>query len=222
MSEFLTMPTRENVLKACAFFVNDKNNPDPSLIELFNRYPKNTDFAHVLLKVVTLNALYSTLIRVNSQYSPTDRKYAPTVYDVARHIVELKIDAALSGADEAQSPGLRMSKWPAGIITITLLRRSIAASTGPNPTQFSILARKNIFGSSEIRAGFVDFSSRRCGTTRSLRELSTKCGISTASRISPTNRSTHFFTLKGGSCSQPNRRPKRRTNAQPNPPRPAP
>ena len=101
MSEFLTMPTGEEVLKACAFFVNDKKNPDPSLIELFARYPKNTDFAHVLLKVVTLNTLYSTLIRVNSQYSPTDRKYAPTVYDVARHIVELKIDAALSDADDA-------------------------------------------------------------------------------------------------------------------------
>ena len=87
MSEFLTMPTVENVLRACAFFGNDKNNPDPSLIELFTRYPKNTDFVHVLLKVVTLNTLYSTMIRVYSDH--------PTVYDVARHIVDLKIDSDL-------------------------------------------------------------------------------------------------------------------------------
>jgi hypothetical protein len=77
----------EDVLKACAFFGTDKNNPDPSLIELFTRYPKNTDFAHVLLKVVTLNTLYSTMIRVYSDH--------PTVYDVARHIVDQKIDSAL-------------------------------------------------------------------------------------------------------------------------------
>jgi hypothetical protein len=87
MSEFLTMPTVENVLKACAFFGNDKNDPDPALIELFTKYPKNDNFDHVLLKVVTLNTLYSLRIRVYSDH--------PTVYDVARHIVGQKIDSDL-------------------------------------------------------------------------------------------------------------------------------
>jgi len=95
----LTLPSADGVKKAC-----DNSNPDmidPALFKLFKQYPENTDLSQVLLKVVTLNSLYSTLIRVNSQYLPADLKYAPTVYDVARHIVELNIDEALSRDDEA-------------------------------------------------------------------------------------------------------------------------
>jgi len=77
------------------------NESDPALFKLFAQYPENTNPSQVLLKVVTLNSLYSTLIRVNSQYLPTDLKYAPTAYDVARHIVKLKIDVELSRGDEA-------------------------------------------------------------------------------------------------------------------------
>jgi hypothetical protein len=101
MNTTFTMPSADAVRAACKHFADDSNDPDAALFDLFARYPDNTNQAHVLLKVVTLNSLYSLLIRVNSQYLPTDRKYAPTVYDVARHIVELKIDAALSRADEA-------------------------------------------------------------------------------------------------------------------------
>jgi hypothetical protein len=46
----------------------------------------------VLLKVVMLNATYSTMIRAYSTE-------APTFYDVARHIVSLKIDQALGEGD---------------------------------------------------------------------------------------------------------------------------
>jgi hypothetical protein len=87
MSKAFTEPTVENVKSACAIFDTWKDNPDPALTELFTRYPKNTDFVHVMLKVVTLNTLYSTMIRVYSDH--------PTVYDVARHIVDLNIDTEL-------------------------------------------------------------------------------------------------------------------------------
>lgn len=97
MSEPWTEPTAENVKKACKQFVNEFNEPDSALFELFARYPKNTDHKHVLLKVVALNALYSTMIRVYSTITPT-------VYEVANHIVAIgdEIDSGL----EAGSPGL--------------------------------------------------------------------------------------------------------------------
>ncbi len=104
MNVIVTAPSADEVRKACAKSnpdIPDMNDPDPALFKLFTQYPENTNPSQVLLKVVTLNSLYSLLIRVNSQYSPTDPKYAPTVYDVARHIVEIKIDEVLSRADEA-------------------------------------------------------------------------------------------------------------------------
>ncbi|MGO9318902.1 MAG: hypothetical protein ACLPXT_15220 [Terracidiphilus sp.] len=87
MSEVVTHPTVKDIKDACKVFAGDKNEPDPALIDLFTHYPKNTDFVHVLLKVVTLNTLYSTMIRVYSEH--------PTVYDVARHIIDQKIDTDL-------------------------------------------------------------------------------------------------------------------------------
>ncbi len=100
-NETLTLPSAENVKRACAEFNADINIPDPALFELFTHFPKNTELDHVLLKVVALNFLYSTRIRANTIYSQTDEKYAPTVYDVARHIVDQNIDEALSRGDEA-------------------------------------------------------------------------------------------------------------------------
>jgi hypothetical protein len=94
MSELFTEPTKENVEIARAEFDVWKDNPDPALTELFNRYPENTDPAHVLLKVVALNACYATQIRVTSNLTPT-------VYDVARHVVGLNIDTNLDqGAED--------------------------------------------------------------------------------------------------------------------------
>ncbi len=93
MNEILTAPTADDVKKAIDEFNGWNDEPDPALNLLFSQYPKNTDFDHVLLKVVALNALYSTMIRVNS-------KITPTVYDVARHIVGLNIDAVLDEGSE--------------------------------------------------------------------------------------------------------------------------
>jgi hypothetical protein len=56
--------------------------------ELFRQYPRNTDPAHVLLKVTTLNDLYSTQI-------PRYSERIPTLWQVVDHIVSLKIDPAL-------------------------------------------------------------------------------------------------------------------------------
>jgi len=107
MSKQWTEPTAEDVRNACKIFTGDINDPDPALFELFSKYPRNTDLKHVLLKVVTLNVLYSTMIRVYS-------KITPTIYDVAHHIVEIgeEIDSGL----EAGSPDivLKISKLKKG------------------------------------------------------------------------------------------------------------
>jgi hypothetical protein len=94
MNEVITNPTAKDIDDACKKFAGDINEPDPALNLLFDKYPKNIDFDHVLLKVVALNALYSTMIRVNS-------KLTPTVYDVARHIVDRNIDADLDEGSES-------------------------------------------------------------------------------------------------------------------------
>jgi hypothetical protein len=87
MNEVVTVPTARNIEDACKTFANDINEPDPALNLLFTQYPTNTDFNHVLLKVVALNTLYSLMIRAYGDH--------PTVYDVARHIVGQKIDSDL-------------------------------------------------------------------------------------------------------------------------------
>ncbi len=88
MSGSWVEPTPENVRSACKEFDSWDDNPDPSLRKLFSHFPANVEFSDVLLKVAALNATYSTQIRAVS-----DR--TPTIYDVARHIVSLKIDEAL-------------------------------------------------------------------------------------------------------------------------------
>lgn len=94
MERILTAPTAGDVRKAINEFSGWDDEPDPALNLLFADHPKNTNLDHVLLKVVALNSLYSTMIRVNS-------KLTPTVYDVARHIVDLNIDAILDEGSES-------------------------------------------------------------------------------------------------------------------------
>ena len=91
MNEIFTEPTVDNVNQACKQFDAWKDNPDPALTELFAQCPKNSA-AHsnqVMLKVVALNAFYSTQIPIYSNR-------VPTVYEVVRHIVDLDIDAELA------------------------------------------------------------------------------------------------------------------------------
>src|ERR1700683_3664825 len=79
------LPTEERVRAACREY--DGDIAERALRELFTQYPRNSDRAHVLLKVVALNRLYSAGILA--------------VYDVANHICQQEIDAALSnGAPE--------------------------------------------------------------------------------------------------------------------------
>lgn len=100
-NEKLTLPSPESVEVAWEKFNSGMIQPDPTLFKLFEQYPMNTDPSEVLLKVVALNSLYSTLIRVNTSYLPTDKKYAPTVYDVTKRILDCKIDDGLSRGDIA-------------------------------------------------------------------------------------------------------------------------
>jgi hypothetical protein len=80
--EELILPTEKLVRNACKRFNKDYAITEQALTDLFNQYPRNDNHAHVLLKVVALNTLYSTQILA--------------VQDVAQHIYELRIDSALS------------------------------------------------------------------------------------------------------------------------------
>lgn len=58
------LPTANSVGKACKQFDGDSETriAEGALADLFAKYPNNTNEAHVLLKVVALNDLYSTQI----------------------------------------------------------------------------------------------------------------------------------------------------------------
>ncbi len=75
------LPTEELVRSACREYADDI--ADQALTELFSQFPRNDSHAHVLLKVVALNRLYSAGVLA--------------VYDVALHIYQhaAEIDAAL-------------------------------------------------------------------------------------------------------------------------------
>ena len=83
------LPTQEGVRKACNQFDDDDETKisEPALTDLFGRYPDNTSEAQVLLKVVTLNLLYSTRI-------PTRSENRPNVFDLAKRIPKLNVDRA--------------------------------------------------------------------------------------------------------------------------------
>jgi hypothetical protein len=87
----LTLPTADLVLAACRKFDKENEVVEQALQDLFGQYRSNHYHPHVLLKVVALNALYSTRIFVFSEK-------VPSVLDVARHIHEhaQELDSALS------------------------------------------------------------------------------------------------------------------------------
>jgi hypothetical protein len=93
MDEIVMKPTADDVRDAVAAFDDDDTKIiEDALRELFGQYPRNTEPAHVLLKVTTLNTLYSTQIRL---YNP---RY-PTLLEVTKHIVDLHIDSYLELGD---------------------------------------------------------------------------------------------------------------------------
>jgi hypothetical protein len=84
MKPVLRRPSAELVQEAIAQFDRDNSVVEEALNELFGQYRGNANLPHVLLKVVSLNRLYSTQIFA--------------VMDVARHIHEnaTEIDSGLS------------------------------------------------------------------------------------------------------------------------------
>jgi hypothetical protein len=87
----LAIPTEALVSAACKRFDREELVIEQALKELFSQYPGNSDLRHVLLKVVSLNFLYSTQITAHSETFPN-------VVDVAQHICKnaQDIDAALA------------------------------------------------------------------------------------------------------------------------------
>jgi hypothetical protein len=79
------VPNASSVRDACKRFDEENAVVERALAEVFRQYPTNGDEAHVLLKVVALNRLYSANILA--------------VHDVARHIYEhaQEVDGALKG-----------------------------------------------------------------------------------------------------------------------------
>ena len=77
------VPNQSLVRAACKRFDEENAVVEQALAELFRQYPTNDNEAHVLLKVVALNRLYSTNILA--------------VHDVARHIYQhaQEVDDAL-------------------------------------------------------------------------------------------------------------------------------
>jgi hypothetical protein len=88
MSVVLDKPTIEAVRATGKRFYDENNVIEDALTRLFGHYPKNTEAADVLLKVITLNDLYSTQI-------PLYGNRIPTVYEVVDHIVKRRIDSDL-------------------------------------------------------------------------------------------------------------------------------
>ena len=86
----LPRPTVELVNQECAEFDRENQLVEEALRQLRDRFPQNTETAHVLLKVLVLNRLYSARVR--------DIDVEP----LARHIAGLQLDPILDkGAPNA-------------------------------------------------------------------------------------------------------------------------
>jgi hypothetical protein len=105
MNEIVTKPSADDIRKACAEFDSENQILEEALRELFGQYPHNTRPAHVLLKVTTLNTLYSTQI-------PLYRESIPTIFDVAEHIVVLGVDSDLKRGDDGLVSRLARTEVP--------------------------------------------------------------------------------------------------------------
>jgi hypothetical protein len=88
MTVVLEKPTVNAVKAAGRRFDEENKIVEEALEGLFGHYPKNAKTSDVLLKVLALNALYSTQI-------PLYGDRIPTVWEVVDHIVQLGIDPVL-------------------------------------------------------------------------------------------------------------------------------
>lgn len=114
------IPTIDRVRSAILKFDGENLHIEQALGTLFRHYPRNENPSEVLLKVVTLNALYSTRI-------PMYSTVVPNVWDVAQHIY-----ARASDIDSALKSGL-----PEIVDTI----RQITVSGKNNHNYFSFATR---------------------------------------------------------------------------------
>ena len=108
------LPDENTVRLACTQFDRENRVVEDALSELFGKYPTNDSEAHVLLKVVTLNRLYSTQIFA--------------VHDVAHHIYTL--GAELDVAMKAGAPGI-----------VDKIAKVIIASTGKERSNYSFATK---------------------------------------------------------------------------------
>ena len=106
MAEVVTKPSADDIRQACAEFDSEnKRILEEALRELFGQYPHNTSPAQVLLKVTTLNTLYSTQIPLYSER-------IPTIFDVVEHIVNLGIDSDLERGDDGLVNRISKMEFP--------------------------------------------------------------------------------------------------------------
>lgn len=95
MNDVILRPCAGDILAACEKFDRENAAIERALEDLIKAFPRNTEIQHVLLKVIAINALYSTQI-------PLYSSRIPTLFEVADHIKDLNIDAEL----ERQNPDL--------------------------------------------------------------------------------------------------------------------
>ena len=83
------MPTVDEVNKAIAKFDRDYEPFEWLVRQLFQKYPRNTNFDHVFLKTIVLNKVYNAGVRAE--------------YPVAKHIESLSgLDSLIEkGSDDA-------------------------------------------------------------------------------------------------------------------------
>ena len=92
MTGIVTNPTEKDIADAGQWFDTEFCYCEGAMARLFGAFPENTDVHSVYLKVVALNALYSTQI-------PLYDSRIPTLWEMADHIVCLKIDNPLTAGD---------------------------------------------------------------------------------------------------------------------------
>ena len=153
----LATPTAELVRIRCDEFDRDPSThlAEDALGQLWVQFPRNTETAHVLLKVLALNKLNSTQVRDID------------VEILARHIAGIGIDPLL--AEGSPVPSIS-SPIASTCGTTSLLPASTVVGTTPTLTQFTTVVLMNVSGHIKSETGLQKRSSsaRTFGVTPGL------------------------------------------------------
>lgn len=103
MSIALKPPTPELLKAACQQFDSENTLVEQTLTELFERYPKNDNSRHVLLKVVAVNSLYRTNIlaletvaeHIHANHAQIDHALSAGSPEVVDLIARIKVNGKL-------------------------------------------------------------------------------------------------------------------------------